>query len=1743
MLTCGSKFRPVPQTSLPTNPRADLSQDLTPFAKVIYERVGDYFKATKPNIASPSMSNGPTGTKPKPTDKKKQPTSKPSASTVQVTNNAQAHKSNSIKVEVALPTNKTIEALPIADPATLPLPEPATNGTVVAPALPRIPANTPVPLPVQKQLDEVLITDAKPGFRIELASSNINRDEYIEVAETLEAPQNVSRPKQRQQLENSQGVIGESLDQRQRGQSALGELQRRSEAIYRAIQAMFNGESGYEHLVVWTPDQEPAITGDEQRKMHTSIQKVISLGCFDQVPVEALIQVLKLSEASLKEALATDVQVDKEWDDSSVSSWVQQLPTLETALKAGRTSMRVLSGGREDRQLYSESVIENTVKVFQKVADDVIIPLVEFRNSGPSASVFKLLSKHKKDISPIFVTCQKLLSLLSELVAKVQLSELALNTLEFVASNLIFVDNAYYEKDSLVGVQKFDGIRSAAMDALCQIFLVKPGQRQGILNEILTSLSKLPGNKQSSKQYKLSDGGSIQPVSALIMRLVQASSARPEDTQQHHNGALQNGENSDDEDQDADELQAKSHRGAAISSINDESQGAEQPDVAIHELGTLIQPPIDDAQRNAVIVINFLVQRAVGSSRSGETPFRNILDHCVDDFTVCLESIDWPSAELLLRCLMTQMVHLFEGDRTPAPTKNMALEILGNMSAAISRLCSQAKKAANSSEGSHTDELSQFLSDLANQALDRDVQPLQVVAWTGPYRVALEYLESRATNDSQIASASAYLMNVWASRVRHYFESLPESNHDHDDELGRLAYRLRMMVEDRTWLSSQFEFSSVSLTQAKLSYSIVLLGSPLCESFERIFSMLLSSMSSDQATVRSKSLKSVNTVLETDPSILDRNPMIIDRILECSRDLSSLVREATLGLMGNCIQMRPKLEASFIPHIMERVSDSGVSVRRRAMRLARDIYLRNKDRNLRSHIASGLLRRVISDLDEGVKETARQMVEEIWFVPFYQMEDTAVFQTSLVEHTALIIRTVKAGGVSEMLDKVLQSLLKSEKKGAHGPFDVCAKLVFNLFGYINNPESDDATIPSGRDALHVLTIFAKAEPKLFTFEQMRLLKPHLSSDNAEEMPTFRAVVVILTSVLPQLSTVHNEFITELKNTLLPKMGKIDQRPVLQDLGACIRVVLDLLETLAPIVSLTKSVLIGVHKLQPPHRMQGVEVRKLRLFAWLLGVIAQHFNLDSEIGVFKATFKDYKDDTVARLMVDKLTPFTSATQDPETRRTAVEGIAAVCQAWPRNYTLPKVWTVFQQAFYDRDQRLENLILQSIKEFLLTEEKRSEASSKGDGAEKKSLTVMGGTTYDDVASATTQRFLGEITRISLASQDGHALLALEVLASINRQGLTHPKETGVTMITLETSVNPKISELAFQEHRALHEKHESTIEREYTKAVQSAYEYQRDVVGDTRGATIDPPQAKLHNMMAVLKISKLKNRQRFFEKLVGLLEFDTSTLSVEADPPPHLDFSRFVVENIALFEYQSVGELQTVVHKMEQLVTGIGTSLAQAMEMEIFNVMTDVNTDDQIQQQIQQQLNGDESHEQASVVSTSVDSSRLRQLATSAIILLLVWESRTHLRRLYGMGAHRHDSKAKALAKDLNRTPTKTQGIHWDKFWEEISAIPNGLQSQALMMQKCKALVELMNIDKEVRVADGDDDLDAEGPSTPSENDEDGQAERGRKRKNAGTPSGRKKRQRSSSQPRKRGRPRKNALSEEQSMDLDSDGDFI
>ncbi|KAL2890372.1 Protein rad9 [Ceratocystis lukuohia] len=1637
----------------------------------------------------------------------------------------------------------------------------------------------------QESLDAIMmdVDGGKIGLAIDLQPSlNFNKSEYVKMADTFDAPINLSTKRKNDVVVKD--LTRDTLDQRQRADVALTEFERFINDTFNAVSSAITGVSGSENVAILNNNQDPVLTTPTHQTANTLLVKMITLGSFGDADLDALLKLQKLSETSIKCAADLPLKVEESWNDADFQGWIPNIAAVENALRAARTGLRIMSGGREDKQLYSETVIQNSIDLFKSIMDGIIIPVVEMRNSGPSSALFKLVSSNRKALTPIFTNTQRLFELLASLVGSIEFSDTVINTLEFTASKLIFVENAHYEKDSAIGVQRFDGLRLVAMNMLCQIFILKPEQRQGILTDILTSLEKLPVGKQSARHFKLVDGANIQPVSALIMRLIQSSSGKVKDIKASKNQALAQEttqEATQDEVTQGEASEQKDDTYApglrkVMATIRTEEDGAAQPDIAIKELDNTLNTLFEATKNNANFVVNFIVSRALSATKSGDTPYRNLLDLFVEDFTTCLDSPDWPAAELLLRMIMFRMVKLSEAERAPAPAKNMALDVLGTMGASISRLRSQVRKISCSMEGTESDDLSRFLADLAFSSLDQHCRVEDMVSWAGPYRTTLEFLEGRQVNDPYLRGALSFLVCDWAFMICTGYRSFTDKDVERDVEFGTLAYRLRMMIDDERWLTNEYSFKTVTAAHAKLAFYTLLLRSPLCESFPTILNIVLGSMASDQATVRSKSLKSVNQILETDPAILDGDSVVIHLILKCAGDSSPQVRDSAVGLIGKCISMRPLLEDEMTPRVIERFTDSGVGVRKRSMKLARDIYLRNNNKAIRGPIAAGLLLRV-QDPDEGVRDLAKQMMEEVWFAPFYNAEDSAEYQTSLTDHVSLMIRIVKSGNVAGVLDKVLQSILNTkESKPAEGPFTVCTKLVANMFGLIDNLDSDDPTVPAGRDALLVLMIFAKADPKLFTFEQVRLLKPHLSAiQTREDLLVFRAVTAIYRRVLPNLSRIHSHFLQEVRSLLNQSVSKL-QKPLLDNTMACIWIISDILQNIAPLSRLAASCMAGAQA-QKNKSLDAKTVSTFSRYAILMGMIGKHCNLESEIDFFRDKFPSWKGKTVTSLMVDILLPFALKGQPMSMRSSALDSIGLICESSPRNYVSPNVYTCFQAVFDDKISQLENMILSSFKEFLLTEERRSEAASAEAAAEKaagkkRELTVMGGTNFDDVASATTQRFLKDITRISLSAQDDHAFLAMEVLGSINRQGLVHPKETGITLITLETSDLHKISETAFQEHKVLHQKHETVLEREYAKAIQSAYQYQCNVCDDSRGARTGPYQAKLHLLMEVMKVSKSKNRQKLLEKICSQADFDLNKLNVSGHVPNHVLFARFIVENLSYMEYVTLGEVIATVNIMEKIVITTGAPIAQTIESDIFDMRMDAifakertsapaataststaPKHDLMEMALDGKLTVDgtvneekEPTPAPAPIELDIDPQKLKRFSAASAILVALWDARTYLRRLYGLGLNRRETKVKALAKDLSKAPIKVQGITGDKLWEELSKIPSAFDTQQSQLRKLKAFVDLMNVDSEFKVPNEDEEMgEGMGPSTPlGDEDQDDMDDhddptsfmptetRGRKRKGAGTPGGgaRKKQARASSKPRPRGRPRKNPLPE-------------
>jgi cohesin loading factor subunit SCC2 len=139
---------------------------------------------------------------------------------------------------------------------------------------------------------------------------------------------------------------------------------------------------------------------------------------------------------------------------------------------------------------------------------------------------------------------------------------------------------------------------------------------------------------------------------------------------------------------------------------------------------------------------------------------------------------------------------------------------------------------------------------------------------------------------------------------------------------------------------------------------------PFCALFGRILDLLLRSLEDNQATTRSKALKSVFQLIQRSPEILDR-PQVIQTILKLLKDPSPLVRDSVVDVIGKCISLQPSLEHKVYNNIIDRSADPAAGVRKRSMKILKEIYLRNDKVDVKVAIAEALLQR-IKDADSAV---------------------------------------------------------------------------------------------------------------------------------------------------------------------------------------------------------------------------------------------------------------------------------------------------------------------------------------------------------------------------------------------------------------------------------------------------------------------------------------------------------------------------------------------------------------------------------------------------------------------------------------------------------------------------------------------------------------------------------------------------------------------------------------------------------
>lgn len=1494
-------------------------------------------------------------------------------------------------------------------------------------------------------------------------------------------------------------------------------------------------------------DSEPRLSLHLQDKLQTTLSHLVSSSRLIDASPEYLRRLQLLCEPAVEAAQTVNLRIQPDPSEEDIKVWLSRLHKAESGAVSACTFIYIALGNPQKEELVNIEVLQWLPNVLVNIFENCLIPIVECRAEGQNSHLFDVASRNTDPVKRLLDAGRKLLDLVARVCIQIKGAGSIVNSTDFMASKLIFVQNAFNDKTSAIGSQTYERVRKQAMAALAKLYAAFPAERHAILDEVLTSLDKLPSNSRSARQYKLGNGKSIQLVSALFMQLVQtpAMSTGKKQSQKkpgHHKNRTRDADSSDDDESTSD-------------SENEEATRDHDP---LTKLGQLAESLFDDAFKSAQQIVGWMVDKASKVTKTGDSPYRNILDLFVEDLTIVLTDTDWPASELLLTVLAVRMISLAKNDKA-ASTKNMALESLGVMGSAISvtraaargSLASILHVTGESNPSVIARDLSELVKDRAHFLLQND----ELIPNNGPFSIVRSHLSSKAGENLRTRSARAYFLVQYAAMVSRTVKG-PTKQEDEGQQAQKLSTTidslLQQLSEPDESGDSYNDDREVTVQEAQLAYMLCILNMRFCRRFPEIAKTLASSLSSDQAQVRSRSLKSVVTILETDSSLLDWDPTIADDVFRCASDDSSLVRDSALSLIAKFIVPRPALEQKAFKRLLACAGDGNVGVQKRALGHLKDIYLKETRVNVRTTIATEFLRRT-SDLEASVAELARKTLTDVWIVPKLALltstGESAHVEVAIDDLKAHIVSCVNQDtvGLGPVLKDFLVWKLK-DSKNAEQVQQLYARVVKSLLEMANGSEAGPAELTT-------LVAFAEARPQTIVPGDLASLKSYLKDlSQSDDLLKFRSVVAIFRCVLPHLSSTQSQLLLDVQLDLMKAGPKVVRREDLEEVMSCLRSIDGVLHNTMKLVVFAISILQNVLRPQLPAQLReklmkenpgavatrenGTRTKMLRL----IGTITKYIDFEQHPNEFRQKFPSFKAGSVAGFIADSIVPFTFKDVPVEVRAKALEGLGSICQAWPGQFNKKHIRESFFQVLDGSSlksvseadiMKMQVVVLGVFAELYATRAGAKAELDKAEGeSEVQALKNIGGTTKaredDSAISTITNPLVDHLLRIALSEKGEKALLAAQALASIDHQGMTHPKQSTAAFVALETSPELRVSSVARTAHEYLHQQHESVCEREYIHAVYEAFRYQKEVFHDPRGATPPAFQAKLSAAFTIISTSGSKYVKKFLSSLISKLNTEHSKLNIgEKEVPSHLLFVLFVTQNLAFFEYKKMEELLHTVLQLELAFGKNGGELAQAIETHIPPAASVA---------VPMEVNGEMDIVNPGIAvkpeEPQVDPVLLRQLSVAACAMTLVSEARNFLKRQYGISRDvKLAMQQQKQTKDATKEPVKVHGITGERFWTNSNTVLASLESTEAMLARCRDFVTLVAIDDEVKIAED------EGEAYAVDHGYEGTAPgpRGKKRKSTGSIGGTPK--------RPRGRPAKNGRrsSSISSME-DPDADF-
>lgn len=1237
--------------------------------------------------------------------------------------------------------------------------------------------------------------------------------------------------------------------------------------------------------------QELLLGKHQLNELGSESAKIKAMGISSRIPSDKLVKLLNILEKNIQDGakLSTMMNHDQDAEDEERLWRDLIMERVTKSADACLTALNIMTSVHMPKAVYIEDVIERVLQYTKFHLQNTLYPQydpvyrVDPHGGGMLSSKAKRAkcSTHKQRV--IIMLYNKVCDIVSNISELLEIQLLTDTTILQVSSMGItpfFVENV-------------SELQLCAIKLVTAVFSRYEKHRQLILEEIFTSLARLPTSKRSLRNFRLNSSDQdgepmyIQMVTALVLQLIQCVVHLPNDKETF-----------------------------------DEFDNKVDQDV-------LITNSYETAMRTAQNFLSVFLKKC--GSKQGEEDYRPLFENFVQDLLSTVNKPEWPAAELLLSLLGRLLVHQFSNKQTEMALRVASLDYLGTVAARLRK--------------------DSVTSKMDQRSIDRILQETPGNDETQQLQKALlDYLEENAETDPSLVFARKFYIAQWFRDATTEAEKSMRNQNPKDEDSSDGPQHAKEMettgeIMQRAEKRKKFlrniiktmpaHFATLKMNSDTVDYDdscliVRYLASmrPFAQSFDIYLTQILRVLGESAIAVRTKAMKCLTEVVAVDPSILARSDMqrgVHGRLM----DNSTSVREAAVELLGKFVLSRPQLTEQYYDMLIERILDTGISVRKRVIKILRDICLEQPTFSKITEMCVRMIRRVNDE--EGIKKLVNETFQKLWFTPT-PAHDKETMTRKILNITDVVAACRDTG--YDWFEQLLQNLLKSEEEASYKPAKkACVQLVDNLVEHILKYEeslAENKGVNSTRlvACITTLYLFSKIRAQLMVKHAMTM-QPYLTTkcNTANDFMVICNVAKILELVVPLMEHPSETFLATIEEDLM-KLIIRHGMTVVQHCVSCLGAIVNKVTHNYKFVWACFNRFYGaLNKLKNQHQEDPNSTTLVANKPFLLrslftvGALARHFDFDLE--EFKGTNKVVIKEKVLELLL-----YFTRHEDEEVKTKAIIGLGFLVIMHPSQMFVSDVKVLYNGILADSSSsiNLKIQILKNLQTYLQEEDTRmQEADREWKKLSKQEDLKEMGDISSGMSSSIMQLYLKQVLEAFFHTQSSVRHFALNVVALTLNQGLIHPVQCVPYLIAMGTDPEPSMRNKSDQQLVEIDKKYTGFIHMKAVAGMKMSYNLQQAIDLPRKSIIRGFRQDETHTALCAHLFTMIRgNRQHRRAFLISLLNlFDDSAKT-------DVNMLLFIADNLACFPYQSQEEPLFIMHHIDITLSVSGSNLLQTFK---------------------------------------------------------------------------------------------------------------------------------------------------------------------------------------------------------------------